>query len=103
VIVFGPAERGARWAFGDPRPDELDPTVLVRWSPRCRSSTRCGEGVIELPAAARDGLVVLHGRRDLLLRLPDALRLPPVAPCVRRGRSTSVPTSVPMSVPTTGR
>ena len=61
------------------------------------------EGVIELPAAARDGLVVLHGRRDLLLRLPDALRLPPVAPCVRRGRSTSVPTSVPMSAPTTGR
>lgn len=45
------------------------------------------EGVIELPAAARDGLVVLHGRRDVLLRLPEALRFSPVAPFVRRARA----------------
>lgn len=30
-IVFGLAEWGARWAFGEPRPDELDPTVLMWW------------------------------------------------------------------------
>ena len=30
-IVFGLAEWGARWAFGEPRPDELDPTVLLWW------------------------------------------------------------------------
>ena len=30
-IVFGLAEWGARWAFGEPRPDELDPVVLMWW------------------------------------------------------------------------
>ncbi|MBW0104917.1 helix-turn-helix domain-containing protein [Pseudonocardia sp. KRD291] len=30
-LIFGLAEWGARWAFGDPRPDELDPTVLMWW------------------------------------------------------------------------
>ncbi|WP_214369414.1 winged helix-turn-helix transcriptional regulator [Pseudonocardia sp. H11422] len=30
-LVFGLAEWGARWAFGEPRPDELDPTVLMWW------------------------------------------------------------------------
>lgn len=30
-IVFGLAEWGARWAFGEPRTDELDPTVLMWW------------------------------------------------------------------------
>lgn len=30
-VVFGLAEWGARWAFGEPRPDELDPTVLMWW------------------------------------------------------------------------
>ncbi|WP_205471948.1 helix-turn-helix domain-containing protein [Nocardioides sp. SYSU D00038] len=30
-IIFGLAEWGARWAFGEPRPDELDPTVLMWW------------------------------------------------------------------------
>ena len=29
--MFGLAEWGARWAFGEPRPDELDPTVLMWW------------------------------------------------------------------------
>ncbi|MCW0213886.1 MAG: helix-turn-helix transcriptional regulator [Pseudonocardia sp.] len=28
-VVFGLAEWGARWAFGEPRPDELDPVVLL--------------------------------------------------------------------------
>lgn len=30
-VVFGLAEWGARWAFGEPRPDELDPMVLMWW------------------------------------------------------------------------
>jgi DNA-binding HxlR family transcriptional regulator len=30
-LVFGLAEWGARYAFGDPRPDELDPEVLMWW------------------------------------------------------------------------
>ncbi|GAA2033741.1 winged helix-turn-helix transcriptional regulator [Terrabacter terrae] len=30
-IVFGLAEWGARWTFGDPRPEELDAQLLVWW------------------------------------------------------------------------
>jgi DNA-binding HxlR family transcriptional regulator len=30
-FVFGLAEWGARWAFGEPRPDELDAEVLMWW------------------------------------------------------------------------
>ena len=30
-VIFGLAEWGARWAFSEPRPDELDPTVLMWW------------------------------------------------------------------------
>jgi DNA-binding HxlR family transcriptional regulator len=30
-VVFGLADWGARHAFGDPRPDELDPEVLMWW------------------------------------------------------------------------
>jgi len=30
-VVFGLAEWGARHAFGDPRPDELDPETLMWW------------------------------------------------------------------------
>src|SRR6266849_6509077 len=32
IDVFG--EWGARWAFGDPRPHELDPIVLLWWMRR---------------------------------------------------------------------
>jgi DNA-binding HxlR family transcriptional regulator len=30
-LVFGLADWGARYAFGDPRPEELDPEVLMWW------------------------------------------------------------------------
>lgn len=30
-IVFGLGDWGARWAFGEPEPEELDPEVLVWW------------------------------------------------------------------------
>jgi hypothetical protein len=42
------------------------------------------EGVIELPAAVRDGLLTVAGRRDVIVLLPEVLRLSPVAPFVRR-------------------
>lgn len=136
-IVFGLAEWGARWAFGEPRPDELDPTVLMWWirsgiDPSSFDGSRTvlqvnlpggrrtrywfviaphdvslcftdpgydvdvvletplatlyeiWEGRIELGRAVRDGQVRLLGRRDVVLRLPSALLLSPVAPYVRR-------------------
>jgi DNA-binding HxlR family transcriptional regulator len=139
-LIFGLAEWGARWAFGEPRRDELDPTVLMWWirggidpapfgdgrvvlhievpdarrrrfwfvvqphdvslcftDPGYEVDVRIEsplgvlyqvwEGVIELPAAARDGLLSLEGRRDVLVLLPEALRLSPVAPYVRRARA----------------
>jgi DNA-binding HxlR family transcriptional regulator len=139
-LLFGLAEWGARWAFGEPRPDELDPTVLMWWirggidpgpfgdsrtvlhvcvpdgrrrrfwfvvephdvslcftDPRydvdiTLESTlgvlyQVWEGVFGLQAAVRDGLITLTGRRDVLLRLPEALRFSPVAPYVRRAQA----------------
>jgi len=56
-VVFGLAEWGARWAFGEPRPDELDPTVLMWW-------IRSGID----PAHLGEGRTVLH------VRVPDARR-----------------------------
>lgn len=143
-IIFGLAEWGARWAFGEPRHDELDPTVLMWWirggidpapfggrrvvlhlvlsgsrRPRfwlvisdddvslcftdpghevdivLESSLstlyELWEGRFELRSAVRDGRVSLSGRRDLLLVLPEALLLSPVAPYVRRAQA--VPTA----------
>ncbi|NMO92144.1 helix-turn-helix domain-containing protein [Actinomycetospora sp. TBRC 11914] len=138
-IVFGLGEWGARWAFGEPRPDELDPTVLMWWirggidpapfgRPRVVLHVRVPDGrrtrywfvvlphdvslcftdpghepdvVLDAPlgvlyqfwlgrldllAAAREGLVSLTGRRAVLERLPEALRLSPVASYVREAR-----------------
>lgn len=56
-IIFGLAEWGARWAFSEPRPDELDPTVLMWWI----------RGGIDAE--------VFGGRRVVLhVRLPDGRR-----------------------------
>jgi DNA-binding HxlR family transcriptional regulator len=140
-LVFGLAEWGARWAFGEPRPDELDPTVLMWWirggidpdglgggrtvlhvrvpdarRPRFWFVVTPGDvslcftdpgfevdavlesslgvlyqvwvGALPLPGALRDGRVQLTGRRDVVRRLPGALRLSPVAPHVERVRAT---------------
>lgn len=56
-IVFGLAEWGARWAFGEPREDELDPVVLMWWI----------RGGID-PRAFAGERTVLH------VRLPEARR-----------------------------
>lgn len=143
-LIFGLAEWGARWAFGEPRPDELDPTVLMWWirggidpdrlvdggqggartvlhvrMPDARRTRfwfvvtpgdvslcftdpgfdvdvtveaslgvlyQVWVGVVALQAAVREGLVTLTGRREAVRRLPDALRLSPVAPYVERAR-----------------
>jgi DNA-binding HxlR family transcriptional regulator len=139
-LIFGLAEWGARWAFGEPRADELDPTVLMWWIrggidpgvfgdrrvvlhvqvPDARRQRfwfviqpddvslcftdpgyevdatlraplgvlyQVWEGVLQFPAAVRDGLITLTGQREVVLRLPAALRLSPVAPYVRRARA----------------
>ena len=31
-MVFGLAEWGAKWQFGDPRPNEIDPELLLWWA-----------------------------------------------------------------------
>ncbi len=139
-LIFGLAEWGARWAFGEPRPDELDPTVLMWWIRGGIDPGRLGGertvlhvrvpdagrtrfwfvitpgdvslcftdpgfdvdvtlesslgalyrfwlGALELPAAVGAGLVRVTGRRDLVQRLPEALRLSPAAPYVRGARA----------------
>ena len=139
-LIFGLAEWGARWAFGEPRPDEMDPTVLMWWirggidpgrlgggrtvlhvrvpdarRPRFWFVADPGDvslcftdpgfdvdvtvesplgvlyriwlGALALPAAVRDGLVTLTGRREIVRRLPDALQLSPAAPYVRRAQA----------------
>jgi hypothetical protein len=43
------------------------------------------DGALDLATVRADGRVSLSGRRDVVVRLPQALRLSPVAPYVRRG------------------
>lgn len=38
-VVFGLATWGARWAFGEPTPDELDPDLLMWWLHRQLDTT----------------------------------------------------------------
>lgn len=142
-LLFGLAEWGARWAFGEPRPDELDPTTLMWWirggidpAPLGPKRTvlhvhvpdgrrrrywfviqphdvslcftdpghevdavleaplgvlyQVWDGALDLAAVRGDGRLSLTGRRDVVLRLPDALRMSPVAPYVRRGMARAV-------------
>jgi DNA-binding HxlR family transcriptional regulator len=151
-LIFGLAEWGARWAFGEPRPDELDPTGLMWWIrggidpeglgggrtvlhvrvPDARRTRfwfvvdpadvslcftdpgfdvdvtveaplgvlyRVWLGELPLPAALRDGLVTLTGRREAVRMLPGALRLSPAAPYVVRGRSGRPGVAVPGVAP----
>jgi DNA-binding HxlR family transcriptional regulator len=143
ALIFGLAEWGARWAFGEPREDELDPVVLMWWirggiDPERLIAAGSGEravlhvrvpdarrsrfwfvatpddvslcftdpgfdvditleaslgvlyqvwlGAVSLSAAVRDGLVRLAGPRELVRRLPEALKLSPAAPYVERAR-----------------
>ena len=133
-IVFGLGEWGARWAFGDPDAEELDPDLLVWWMhTRLDTSPFPGkrhvlhlrfsdekkrfwivieEGVpsvclvdpgyevdvmissslstlyavwlgrISLERAVRTGEVEFAGPKALTRRMPDVLRLSPVAEMV---------------------
>jgi DNA-binding HxlR family transcriptional regulator len=38
-VVFGLAEWGAKWAFGEPEPEELDPDLLLWWLHRRLDAT----------------------------------------------------------------
>jgi DNA-binding HxlR family transcriptional regulator len=63
-LVFGLAEWGARHAFGDPRPEELDPEVLMWWfHGRIDTSELHRRAVIQIEIADR-------GRRFWLVLEP---------------------------------
>ena len=59
-IVFGLGAWGARWTFGEPAPDELDPELLV-WSMHTRLDTS------ELPGTPHRAPHPVHRRRPTLL------------------------------------
>jgi DNA-binding HxlR family transcriptional regulator len=53
-LVFGLADWGARYAFGDPRPEELDPEVLMWWMHgRIDTSALTRRAVIQVAIADR--------------------------------------------------
>jgi DNA-binding HxlR family transcriptional regulator len=53
-LVFGLADWGARYAFGDPRPEELDPEVLMWWMHRrVDTSVLTRRAVIQVEVADR--------------------------------------------------
>ena len=53
-LVFGLAEWGARHAFGDPRPEELDPEVLMWWlHGRIDTSELARRAVVQVEIADR--------------------------------------------------
>ncbi|MBC6448057.1 winged helix-turn-helix transcriptional regulator [Actinokineospora xionganensis] len=53
-LVFGLADWGARHAFGDPQPEELDPEVLMWWlHGRVDTSTLTKRAVIQIEVADR--------------------------------------------------
>jgi alkyl sulfatase BDS1-like metallo-beta-lactamase superfamily hydrolase len=141
--VFGLGEWGARWAFGEPDAEELDPDLLVWWMhTRLDTSQLPGRrhvlhlrfsdekkrfwiviedgvpsvclvdpgyevdvmissslqtmysvwlGRISLERALRTGEVEFTGPKELTRRMPDVLRLSPVAEMV--GTATATTTS----------
>ncbi len=53
-LVFGLADWGARYAFGDPRPEELDPELLMWWMHgRIDTSTLTKRAVVQVEIADR--------------------------------------------------
>lgn len=60
-VIDDLGEWGACWAFGDPRPTELDPMVLLWWMRRRVHLDRVWLGRMPLAQALRDGLVDLDG------------------------------------------
>ncbi len=53
-LVFGLADWGARYAFGDPKPEELDPELLMWWMHgRIDTSTLTRRAVIQVEVADR--------------------------------------------------
>jgi DNA-binding HxlR family transcriptional regulator len=75
-------EWGARWVFGDPRPDELDPVVLLWWMRR-----RVHQDRLPAPRVVIEFRLPRRAIRQLLARPLSGgrLRLPP-APSLRHRR-----------------
>lgn len=74
-VVFGLADWGARWMFGDPRPEELDAQLLVWWM-HTRVDTTVLEGdrhVLHLrfdDDTRRFWILVEHGRPSVCMADP---------------------------------
>jgi DNA-binding HxlR family transcriptional regulator len=74
-VVFGLAEWGARWTFGDPRPEELDAQLLVWWM-HTRVDTSSLEGdrhVLHVrfdDDSRRFWILVEHGRPSVCMADP---------------------------------
>ena len=74
-LVFGFGEWGAKWTFGDPDPEELDPELLVWWMHTRIDSTelpdrRCVLQVLFRDAPERFWLVVESGEASVCLSDP---------------------------------
>lgn len=91
AVVFGLGEWGARWQFGEPRGDELDPELLLWWAHDRLDFVVMADlptlyqvwlGRIDLRAAVRDGEVELLGPAALTRLLPEVFLLSPVADLV---------------------
>jgi DNA-binding HxlR family transcriptional regulator len=65
--IFGMAEWGARWSFGDPDPDELDPDLLVWWLHRRLDTTRIGAERLTVHVQFTD-----HPRQFWIVADPEA-------------------------------
>ena len=65
--LFGLAGWGARWAFGDPEPDELDPDLLVWWLHRRLDTSEIGPGRFTMHVRFSD-----HSRQFWIVADPDA-------------------------------
>jgi DNA-binding HxlR family transcriptional regulator len=117
-LVFGLAEWGARYAFGDPRPEELDPEVLMWWlhglfwlviepgdASVCYTDPgfevdavlrsdlatlfQMWEGEVEFLDAVKAGSIEFSGPRWIVSGLARWLQFSPVAPYVRAARASA--------------
>lgn len=140
-IVFGLGEWGARWAFGDPTPEELDAELLAWWMHNDLDTSTLSErrvvfrlqfqddrrlfwfvieagepsvcyvdpgyevdvtissdlqtlhsvwlGHLGLMEAARSGRIRFDGPSEMTRRMPDVLKLSPMAPLVAAVRTDS--------------
>lgn len=66
-VVFGLAKWGARWTFGEPEPDELDPDLLLWWLHRRLDPTK-----LSLPRFTVTVVFADHSKRYWIVVETDA-------------------------------